>query len=332
MGIRYIQSGYSAPRGSLPEKVLTMIRHEFGAEVEPLTLHLPVPELLAGAWIACRETLLAGNGERKEKEVVATSVSTINRCPFCIDAHNIMLLESSGSEFDEAVLNPELGNIAAWAAATRTPGSPLLLKPPFSASDAPAFIGTAVFFHYINRMVTILLGASPLPFTTGVPKKVSMHLAGWYFGGAIRRHKVPGASLELLPEAPLPDDLLWAKPSPPVAGAFARFAHAVETAGAQALSSEVRAVVSLALQSWDGTEPDDINNWCREATAKLKGESEKDAGKLALLTALAPYRVDETVVHSFSASSPGDGRLISALAWSSFAAARKIGSWLQGSQ
>ncbi len=330
MSIRYIQSGYSASKESLPEKVLTMIRREFGAEVEPLTLHLPVPGLLAGAWMACRETLFAGNGERKEKEVVATAVSTINRCPFCIDAHNIMLLESSGSEFDEAVMNPELRDIAAWASATLTPGSPLLLKPPFPSADAPAFIGTALFFHYINRMVTILLGASPLPFTSGVQKKVSMHLAAWFFGGAIRRHKVPGASLELLPEAPLPDDLSWAKPSPPVAGAFARFAQAVETTGAQALSAEVRAVVNHALQNWDGTEPDDINNFCREATAGLRGESEKCAGKLALLTAFAPYRVDETVVHPFSASSPGDEKLISALAWSSFAAARKIGSWLQG--
>ena len=241
-----------------------------------------------------------------------------------------MLLESSGSKFDDAVMNPELRDIAAWASATLTPGSPLLVKPPFPAEDAPAFIGTALFFHYINRMVTILLGASPLPFTSGVPKKVSMHLAAWYFGGAIRRHKVPGASLELLPEAPLPDDLSWAEPSPTVAGAFARFAHAVETAGEQALSAEVRAVVSDAQQRWDGTEPDNINNWCREATAKLRGESENNAGKLSLLTALAPYRVDETVVRPFLAASPGDERLISALAWSSFAAARKIGSWLHG--
>ncbi|NTV05629.1 MAG: alkylhydroperoxidase [Chlorobiaceae bacterium] len=336
MSIRYFQSLPRASAESLSGKVLAQVRKEFGAEVEPFTLHLPVPELLAGVWMACRETLLAGSGRRDAKEVVAASVSAINRCPFCVDAHSIMLLESSGNDYSDLITggktklidDPFLRETAAWASATRTPGSPLLQKPPFTPKEAPAFIGTAVLFHYITRMVTILLGPSPLPFTSGFPKKVSMQMAAWFFGGAIRRPKVPGASLEMLPEAPLPDDLFWAQPSQPIAGAFARFAQAVERSGALALSAEVRRTVSDAVGKWNGNDPGMDNEWCEEAISPL-GVEDKTAGKLALLTAFAPYRVDESTVNAFSTSFPGDDRLLSALAWSSFTAAKKIGSWLQ---
>ena len=335
MSIRYFQSLPRASAESLSGKVLAQVRKEFGAEVEPFTLHLPVPELLAGVWMACRETLLAGSGRRDAKEVVAASVSALNRCPFCVDAHSIMLLESSGNDYPELITggktelidDPVLRDTAAWASATRSPGSPILKKPPFSPEEAPAFIGTAVLFHYINRMVTILLGPSPLPFTSGFPKKVSMQMAAWFFGGAIRRAKEPGALLDLLAEATLPEELSWAQPSKPIAGAFARFAQSIERSGTLALSEEVRNVVSNSVGKWNGSDPGMDNGWCEEAISLL-GVTDKTAGRLALLTALAPYRVDESTVHAFSASFPGDIRLLSALAWSSFTAARRVGSWL----
>ena len=327
MSIRYIKPHSSSAGDSLSEKVLSQVRKEFGAEVEPFTLHNPVPELLASAWMACRETLLAGEGARDAKELVAAAVSDINRCPYCVDAHSIMLLESSGHDYQEALADPNLGKIASWASATRTPDSPILHSPPFLDSEAPAFIGTAVFFHYINRMVTILLGESPLPFSSGLPKKVSLHLAAWFFGGAIRLAKVPGASLDLLPEAALPKDLSWAKASLPIAGAFARFVNAVEHGGVRSLSEDVRAAVSTSAGNWDGSNPAMNDVWFENKIAHLQSE-DKAAGKLAFLTAFAPYKVDEKCVRAFSERFPGDDILISALAWSSFTAARRIGSWL----
>lgn len=327
MSIRYIKPLGSLTENSLSEKVLSQVRKEFGAEVEPLTLHRPVPELLAGAWMACRETLLAGVGARDAKELVASAVSAINHCPYCVDAHNVMLLESSGHDYYDAIADQKLGKIAEWASATRTPDAPVLHMPPFSDSEAPAFTGTAVFFHYINRMVTILLGQSPLPFSSGLPKKVSLHLAAWFFGGAIRLGKTPGISLDLLPEASLPDDLLWAKSSLPIAGAFARFAEVVEKGGVRSLSEEVRSAVSKAAMNWDGSNPPMNNEWFENDIAHLQG-AEKAAGRLAFLTAFAPHKVDEKCVRAFSEHFPGDDSLISALAWSSFAAARRIGSWL----
>ena len=327
MSVRYIKSFDTVYRDSLSLKTLSQIRKEFGAEVEPFTLHMPVPDLLAGAWMACRETLLAGNGNRNAKELVAATVSTLNRCPYCIDAHNIMLLESSGHGSSKIHAEPTLRNISNWASATSTPDSPLLLTHPFTEAEAPSFIGTAVFFHYINRMVTILLGQSPLPFSRGLPKKVSLHLAAWYFRRAIRTNKQQGASLNLLPEAELPDDLSWAKPSDSIAAAFARFAKAVENAGNHSLSKNVRTAVGNAIQNWNGSDPDTNEKWYENEIKRMDG-AEKTAGRLAFLTAFNPYRVDQNTVRAFSEHFPGDDILISALAWSSFTAARKIGSWL----
>ncbi|MEI8032966.1 MAG: carboxymuconolactone decarboxylase family protein [Chlorobiaceae bacterium] len=338
MSIRYIAS-QPAAENTLSATVLQQIRREFGAEVEPFTLHQPLPELLAGVWMACRESLLAGSGRRDAKELIAATISALNGCPYCVDAHSIMFLHSSEDRNADSILasiseglparieDPFLQSIASWAQATRTPGAPVLSSPPFSLEEAPAYIGTAVIFHYINRMVTILLGASPLPFTRGLPKKLSMQVAAWFFGSAIRLEKEPGTSLMLLQEAELPDDLLWAKPSPNVSGAFARLARAVEQAGSSALSSEVRLVVTRAVASWNGIDPEISSGWYEEATQGL-GATDKIAAKLALLTALAPYRVDEPIVNAFTAAFPGDAKLLSLLAWSSFTAARKIGTWL----
>ena len=57
-------------------------------------------------------------------------------------------------------------------------------------------------------------------------------------------------------------------------------------------------------------------------------DAEKPAARLTLLTALAPYQIDENTIAAFSAQQPGDDKLIAATAWASFTAARRIGTWL----
>ena len=66
----------------------------------------------------------------------------------------------------------------------------------------------------------------------------------------------------------------------------------------------------------------------QEAHISGLDERSKDIGRLILLTALAPYQVDEEVVNSFTSHIIGDDKLIGALAWGSFTAARRIGTWL----
>ncbi len=335
MAIRYIQPVALKSTEGLVARVYPQIKKEFGALVEPFTLHSSSPELLAGAWSACRESLLVGNVRRDVKEAVAATVSRINQCPYCVDAHTIMLNATSARNTAEAILHQRddkiqdatVRSIVKWAAASRSPGAKVLLSPPFSHKDAPEIIGTALFFHYMNRMVSVLLSNTPLPSNHPLLKGFFKRMAGWFFSSAIHRSKALGASLELLPESELPADLAWAKRSPNIAGAFARFAAVVNRAGSDFIPEDVRDCVVKHVQIWDGKDPKLGRQWVEEAMNGLN-EKSKDIGRLILLTAVAPYQVDEGVVNAFTAQITGDNRLLGALAWGSFTAARRIGTWL----
>ncbi len=335
MAIKYIQPVSPNSAQGLVAKVYPQIKKEFGALIEPFTLHSPAPELLAGAWSACRESLLVGSVRREIKEAVAATVSRINQCSYCVDAHTIMLNANSAHnsayaifhQEDDQIIDVAVRSIVEWAAATRSPGTNILQSPPFSQEDAPESIGTAVFFHYVNRMASVLLSNTPLPSNHPLLKGTLKRMAGWYFSKAMHRSKPLGMSLELLPESELPDDLAWAKVSQNIAGAFARFAAAVDRTGRDFIPEDVRDCVEKHVQAWDGNDPGLGRHWVEEAMSGLD-ERSKDIGRLVLLTALAPYQVDEEVVNSFTSHIIGDDKLIGALAWGSFTAARRIGTWL----
>jgi hypothetical protein len=80
VAVRYVHPVAARAAQGLVGEVYGQVGREFGALVEPFTLHSPSPELLAGAWSACRESLLVGYARREVKEAVAATVSRINRC------------------------------------------------------------------------------------------------------------------------------------------------------------------------------------------------------------------------------------------------------------
>lgn len=71
MTIKYVSTVKPASAKGLVGRVYNQIKREFGAVVEPFTVHSSVPELLTGVWSACRETLLVGRVRREVKEAVA---------------------------------------------------------------------------------------------------------------------------------------------------------------------------------------------------------------------------------------------------------------------
>ncbi len=307
--------------------------------VPPVTIHAAVPELLAGVWSMVRESMFAGGVSRTDREAIPAAVSHINQCPFCVDVHSTML--HGGSEHGVAAAihsgnvgrlpDSRIGNIARWALATRRPDAEILRTPPFSPEEAPELIGTAVAFHYINRMVNVFLEESPfallpkwLRWTKGLmPRVAGKSIAKRVLGVSV----TPGESLDLLPDAELPPEFSWAESNPAVAGAFARLSAVTEQAGADVLSDEVRALVREHVESWSGDDPGMSRRWVEDAVAGLR-EPDQAAARLTLLTALASYQVDQQVIREFRQHYPSDAQLIAATAWASFTAARKVSSWL----
>lgn len=336
--VRYLTPVPRRRATGLVARVYEHMERHFGGVLEPFTLHSPVPELLAGAWCALYETLVAGEGRREVKEAVATAVSRLNRCPYCVDAHTSMLYAAGAGaaaralrrEREAELEDEELRALAAWAAASRSPGAEILRRPPFPPERRPAMIGTALCFHYINRLATVLLGETPLPVRSPPLKAVVLRFSRLFFGDALRARHEPGASLELLPPARLPADLPWAAPSPTVGGAFARWAAAAESASEEVLPAPAKAALARHLEAWEGEEMPFGTAWLDEALAEAGklAPRHRAALRLALLTALAPYRADEGEVRRFRAHWPEDGQLLAALTWGGYAAARRVGSWL----
>lgn len=229
----------------------------------------------------------------------------------------------------DQIKNPEVRAMIEWASASRTPDSPLLLTPPFTPDDAPEIIGVAVAFHYLNRMANIFMDEALLPIPsrlTGL-KRVVNQLSGSLMKDLMVPLSSPGESLPFLPEVSLPADLAWAAPNPHVAGAYARLAAVVEAAGQQSLPMVIRVLVQQQVQNWQGEDPGLSRRWLEEAIAGLN-EAHKPAARLALLTALASYQVDEGIIKAFRSQHPEDDKLIGATAWASFTATRRVGTWL----
>jgi AhpD family alkylhydroperoxidase len=298
-----------------------------------VVLHSPVPDVMAGVWSILRETLLAGDVDRSHKEAVAATVSKTNACPFCVDAHTVMLRATVDHDVADAILhgdydsihNPQLRAIVQWVLANRTAQADAV-PPPFSQPEVPEMIGTAIAFHYINRMVNIFLGDSLLPLPS-VLKGITYRLYAATEGKRIVRGLPQGKSLKFLSQAHLPDDLVWAAGNPSVAGAFAGLAQAVEAAGERVLPGPVRVLVGERVQVWKGETMSMSRRWVEDAIVDLE-EIHRAAARLALLTALASYQVDARIVEDFQAHYPDDAQLIAATAWASLTAARRVGLWL----
>lgn len=335
--IRYLGTVPTANAQGLVAEVYDQMRREFQL-VPPVTLHAPNPELLAGVWGMLRETIVAGPVDRTLREVVCEAVSQINQCTFCVDAHSTLLTGLDHKDTADAIhanrpdliSDPTIRAVARWALANRQPGNELLRNPPFPAESAPEFIGSAVCFHYIDRMVSVFLADSPVPLPTWLRwlRGTVIRVAGSTVGKRIMAVTVPsGGAVGSLPHAQPSGEFSWAEPKPAVAAAIGRLEAVIEKQGKEALPEAVRNVVTQRVADWNGEQPSISRSWVESAVSSLD-EPDQPAGRLTLLVALAPYQVDETIIRAFRGRHPSDETLLAATAWASFTATRRIAGWL----
>ena len=326
--IRYVSPVMPDKADGLVASVYAQAERDFGMVAPPVALHSPNPPVLAAAWAMLRETLVVtGQADRVEKEVVAASVSAANTCPYCVAIHTAAAqelvpgLDPAGLSSGD-LANPLLEDIAGWARSSGLHESGQ--SPP--AGNFAELAGVAVTFQYLTRMVTIFLPESPLPPMT--PKAIGGWVMGMLASAMTSANAVPGASLDPLPDARLPEEFSWAAGDSRIAATLAGAAALVEDAAAQVVTTPVRELVTGRLRTWKGRPLGLGRDWADEAVAGL-AETDRAAGRLAILTAFAPYQVGKADVTGFrSATRTGDDAVISLTSWASMAAARTIGSWL----
>lgn len=335
--MKYIRTvSPSAARGLVSE-VYRQAKREFGVVGEPILIHSPLPTLLAAVWSSLREAVLAGRAPRTIKEAAAVAVSLSNNCPYCVDAHTVMLRATKSHEAADAIQygrgpllrDAKLRAIAAWAEATVPRDAANRPDRPFADSDGPEIIGTVTWIHYINRIVTVFIGKPLILLPGNLPglRRLSERLGGAVLGRAARRRLDPGTSLALVDSAAGGWEPEWSKGAREVAAAFAAWNRAATVAGSSALSEQTRVWAEAEIGRWDGSPTPLGRKWVEEPLAGL-AERWRSEGRLALLSAIAPHQVDSEIVRDYRHTRGADVELLGAVAWGACAAAKRISSWL----
>ncbi|MCY0953041.1 carboxymuconolactone decarboxylase family protein [Streptomyces sp. H27-S2] len=318
--IRHIAAVRPAGAQGLVADVYGRAHREFGVIAPPLALHSPAPEVLAASWMLLRETLLVeGHVGRAAKEAVATAVSQANECPYCVEVHQAKLdtLPDADAAAHQA--------LSDWArtSADATGGRRAL---PADAAGAPEIYGVAVTFHYLNRMVRLFLPDSPVPDAAPRAGRAPvMRMVARAMRPDTGTTVRAGDSLDLLPQAPLPQDLAWAESSPHVAGALARAVAAVDTCAERWIPEPVRELVRAELAVHDGVAPGPSRVWLQVALEGLP-TGQLPAARLALLIALAPYQLTDADIEDFRAVHDSDRELVELASWAALTAAVRIGA------
>jgi AhpD family alkylhydroperoxidase len=338
--VRFVKPVPMGAAGPLASAVTNRIESEIKLMVPPLLAHTPNPLDLAACWVLVRETLLAsGQADRIAKEAVAAAVSLANECPYCLEMHAIGVrglgaaddADAIGSDELSGVTDPRIREIVLWARTAHLRADGEVRPLPYPAGSAADLIGVVVAFHYLTRMVNIFLPNYLLPpaLRGGARRQVKARVAKM-MTPMLQKPGTPGATLDLLADAPLPPDAGWAAGSTHVAEAVARAGAAFDRAGEQALSPDVRQLLLDRLDAWTGEDVGPSRAWLEPAVAGLS-ESDRAAGRLVLLSAFASYQLLPEDVDEFRETRPRDDALVAATAWASYTVARRVGSWQSAS-
>ncbi|UJW33032.1 carboxymuconolactone decarboxylase family protein [Saccharothrix sp. AJ9571] len=313
--VRHVRPVHPRAATGLVRAVYRQVERDFGMLAPPTALHSPSPEVLAAAWTILRESLIAGGrASRAAKEAVASAVSVRNACPYCVEVHGATMDGLVSTEDAAAITgdhigsvsDPEIRAVAAWARGDDSVELP--------AEQAAELLAVAFTFEYLNRMVHVFLGPSPLP--PEVPESAAKFVRGM-LGKFLRpgTPPAPGAALELLPPGGNAPE--WADGV--LADAFGRAAQAFEAAGERALSRTVRELVENRLRDWAG-EPMGLSRaWVEPLVAELP-EPDKASARLALLVAFSAFQVDESMVNAVDSD---DAAIVEITSWAAFSAARR---------
>lgn len=277
----------------------------------------PSTPLMTGFWALTRESLLVtGQASRTEKELVAAGVSLANNCHFCVNAHTMLLYAGGEHALAETIArgdapaDPAQARLLQWGKAVGADSGP----PPFPPEQAAEYIGTALTFHFINRIASALLADNSL---RGEEQKLRFleSPAGRHLSSTIQRELTPGDSLPLL-ETSGPEPA-WAAPGSPIATAYGALREAA-LMGAGLLSEDDRAYVRKTVSDWDGVTPVPVNGgW-------LPARDDRPGARLALLAALAPNDITGDDVSAWRTPQHSDHCLVHLVAYGAITAVERV--------
>ncbi|HAA16538.1 MAG TPA: hypothetical protein DCE41_34455 [Cytophagales bacterium] len=337
MSIYHIGSVKPKEASGLVKEVYQELKQEMGDVVEPVSLHALEPTVLREVWGMLREILLIDDHMlRREKEAVAAAVSSSNACPYCVDAHTIMVMGLDDAQTAKAIAKKDLSLITdsplrgllEWAFHTRDFDQLRPVENKYLGKALPELIGTVVFFHYLNRMVTLFLGATILPMNVPMMKGMMKKMAAMMFSKVLKTKKegrtlADGETLDLFQQYPMH----WANSNTRVHYALAKAQQTTQALAKDYLPEEIRSFVVSQIQAWDGQ---DLESTREMEAALLKVEEEyRDVARVLLHTAMCDYRVQGKDIQLLKEHFGGkDEAALVLTSWVSMVAAIEIGNRL----
>ncbi|WP_434739742.1 carboxymuconolactone decarboxylase family protein [Micromonospora sp. SH-82] len=331
--VKYVTVVPALRATGLVAEVYAQVAEEMRLVVPPAMLHSPAPDVLAGYWALLREPLAADGVDRAAKEAAAAAVSIANICPYCADMHTVGMYDLSGEHDAEAVAadrieevaDPRLRAVAAWARTAHQSDDRAPAPADLTAAQRAELVGVVVAFHYVARMVNVFLSNYLLP--PGLSPRSRRRLKqgiSRILRPTLREPRRAGRATALLPAAPAGTGPRWVDGQPEVARAFAAAYRVFDAAAERSVPPVVRRLVQDRLAEWRGEETGLSTQWCERLLVDLT-PADAAAGRLALLTALASYRIDQEVVGEFRRHHPDDRTLVDLTAWASATAAAVVG-------
>ena len=329
--IRYIDKKRSS--GKLKE-VYNHIELNFGKIAEPFVIHSINSKLTAGVWAMLFETVLIETEiKRSLKEAIATCISDINKCSYCVDAHSVMILgtekklQSGISKIKKE--NPELKSkedkMISWALNNLNFESKIIQDPPFGEDEAAEIIGTAVLFHYINRVVNVFGGETPLP-TLKMKAMVKLFAVNFIFKKAIKRKKVKGESLVFFDDNNYQSSFEWADRNPEILIAFQYFKLNTEKNIGKFLSTDLIMALKKSTGNSDLLKPVPDRDNLDTFLNKIK-PSEREIAEFCFLIMYENYKIHDKHLNKLKEKFT-DEEILQVAAFSSFLIAESIGNKL----
>jgi hypothetical protein len=309
-------------------KTSTQAIFDFGMIPPPVSINKVDKELYAASWACLRETLVVGKVPRYFKEAVAAGASVANECPYCVGAHQMMFniykpgKRKLGSNQDEIFNAWDPEKLKEWASSCFLNEKERPIKP-FPKQYQAEIIGTAVYFHYLTRMVTIHLGDSLIPKMLEWMVPIMMPFMRLFMGLNNKRKKKVGASqIAHVSSEGGPD---WADEEH-IRIAFAQFSQLTEDKIIKVIDQSMIDCINSFLSDWHGVLPSIGAGWVDPHIEKWGGTDiqKKQQLKVMLQTIASPYMIvdeDKKRLKEFM----GHKNLVLMITWASLKAALKTG-------
>ena len=336
--VRYIKTlGLKDATGYI-KKINEQITRDFGL-AGPLTLSTPSKRVHAVRWVVARESFIVETHvKRVLKEIVATSIAQINKCPYCEDAHSTSITSTGNKYISEIITsgdwqtikNPKIKQLVKWSLNTRNPNAEIIKNPPFSKQEASEIIGTALVFHSTNRLVNIFLEDSPLPsfLGKGLMKKVALNFASkTLFKSMVEKQTVAGEGLQFIKDYKIPLKLDWSKENLPYSKALTAEKMVLNQIENDLIPKEVSMLFKEKINNWQGEEMPMGRSWLHEIINKINLD-EKPVANIVFLAAFAPYSITKSDIEAFRDIYNSDTELVEVCFWAIQNLTNRIGEWM----